>query len=111
MASKTAIKMKALTRQEGPDSRRLDKDAEFEVFSEQDALVLVEKRLAERISPAAPTEEEAATAQAEEDEANGEWKLQLTPEEYIAKYPDGPNTKLAKAVLAKRKADGKDVTP
>ncbi len=108
------IEMKALQYQsvpQGNDKQYVDAEGTFFVFNEQEALARVERRLAERISPEVPTDAQGnaapATAEQEED-ANGEWKLQLTPEEYIAKYPDGPNTKLAKSVLAKRKAEGKD---
>jgi len=104
------IKMKATQYQsvpQGNDKQYVDKEGEFFVFSEQEALARVKRRLAERISPEAPTEAEAAAA-VEEEEADGDWKMQLTPEAYLIKYPEGQHAKHAKAVIAKRKADGND---
>ena len=98
------IKMKALTRQEAPDGRRLDKDAEFEVNSEQDALFLVEHRLAERLSPEAPTEEEEKAA-AEEDDLEKPWTLAMLPGAYLEKYGDeAKHSAHARAVLEREKA-------
>ncbi len=101
------IKMKALTRQEGPDGRRLDVDAEFEVYSEQDALVLVEKGLAERLSPepepTAAASEESPEAESEPDDRP--WLMQMEPEAYLEKYgPDAKNSAQARAEIARRSA-------
>lgn len=103
------IEMKALQYQsvpQGNEKQYVDTDGTFFVYSEQEALARVERKLAERISPEAPTEAETTAANQEQENAEGDWKLQLTPEEYIERYPDGPNTKLAKSVIAKRKAEG-----
>lgn len=99
------IKMQALTRQEAPDGRRLDVDAEFEVNNEQDALLLVEKGLARRLSPEAKPETEAPeadTSTAPEDEP---WTLQREPEAYLETYgPDAKHSAQARAEIARRKA-------
>lgn len=104
------IKMQALTRQEAPDGRRLDIDAEFEVHSEQDALLLVEKGLARRLSPEAKAEDESegagVDAVAPEDEP---WTLQREPDAYLETYgPDAKHSAQARAEIARRKAAAAD---
>lgn len=98
--NRPVIKMRALSRFEHPeDGRRLEKEAEFEVHSEQTALTLAEKRLAERLSPEAPTEEQEAAAAAA-DETAGPWLLSKTPQQYLDQYGnEAKHSAHAKAVL------------
>ncbi len=105
-----AIKMRTLTRMEHPeDGRRLEppgsdgKGADFEVHSELTAFQLVEKRLAERVSPEAATEEEAAAASDTED-LEKPWTMQVSPETYLERWPKGDHAAHAKAVLDREKA-------
>jgi hypothetical protein len=106
-----AIKMRTLTRMEHPeDGRRLEppgsdgKGADFEVHSELTAFQLVEKRLAERVSPEAPTEEEAAAA-GETEDLEKPWTLAMLPAAYLEKYgDDAKHSAHAKAVLDREKA-------
>jgi hypothetical protein len=106
MKQDNPIKMKALTRQEGPDGRRLDVDAEFEVDSEQHALTLVEKGLAERLSPAPSPAAEGDTEGDDSSEASEkEWLMQMEPQPYLDKYgPDAKHSAAARAELARRSA-------
>lgn len=100
------IHMMALQRQEAPDGRRLEVDAEFDVYNEQDALVLVEKGLARRLSAPAKDEaeeEEGAKKKAQED---APWTLQLSPEDYLERFPDGSHAAQAKAEMARRGKSG-----
>lgn len=86
----TKIKMKALTYQsvpQGNDKQYVDKEGEFFVFSEQEALARVERRLAERLSPEASTAEQEA-AQAADEETAGPWTLSMSPQQYLDKYGD-----------------------
>lgn len=99
----TKIKMKATQYQsvpQGNDKQYVDKEGEFFVFSEQEALARVERRLAERLSPEAPTEEESAKAESEED-LTKPWTGGLDPEVYLKKYPDGQHAAHARAVIAR----------
>lgn len=96
------IEMKALQFQsvpQGNDKQYVDTEGKFFVFSEQEALARVERRLAERLSPEAPTEEEAAAA-GETDDLAQPWPLSLTPRQYLDKYgDDAKHSKHAQAVI------------
>jgi len=97
----TKIEMKALQYQsvpQGNDRQYVDTDGKFFVFSEQEAVARVERRLAERISPEAPSEAEQAAA-GEADELAQPWALSLTPQQYLDKYPNGKHAAHAKAVI------------
>lgn len=102
------IKMKALTYQSipmGNDKQFAPKDAEFYVFSEQEALARVERQLAERLSPEAASEDTAGKAESTAPAEDEPWKLQISPEAYLEKWPEGPNADQAKAALKKAKAE------
>lgn len=98
------IEMKALQYQsvpQGNEKQYADTDGKFFVFSEQEALARVERRLAERVSPEAPTEEEAEAAQVEDD-LERPWTLQMLPAPYLEKYgEDAKHSAHARAVLAR----------
>lgn len=102
----TKIEMKALQYQsvpQGNDKQYVDTDGKFFVFSEQEALARVERRLAERVSPEAPSEEEAAEVSAAQD-LDKPWTMQVSPEAYIERWPDGPHVEHAKAVIEREGA-------
>lgn len=103
----TKIEMKALQYQsvpQGNDKQYVDTDGKFFVFSEQEALARVERRLAERVSPEAPTGEEQEK-EAEADELSKPWPLTLTPEQYLDKYgEDAKHSAHAKAVIEREAA-------
>lgn len=106
----TKIKMKALQYQsvpQGNEKQYVDTEGEFYVFSEQEALARVERRLAERISPEASEEESAAadSGETETDDLSKPWGMQVSPETYLAKWPDGQHAEHAKAVIERQKTE------
>lgn len=97
------IEMKALQYQsvpQGNDKQYVDVDGKFFVFSEQEALARVERRLAERLSPEAPSEEEVAKGESED--LTKPWPLGMQPGPYLEKYgPDAKHSAHARAVIAR----------
>src|SRR5688572_6309274 len=97
MAERPGIKMRALKVHMANDGRRLPVSAEYTLYSEREALEHVQKRLGERLSPEHVEVAEGAAESAAVDET---WKLQIGPEAYLEKWPDGPNAAQARAALA-----------
>lgn len=99
----TKIEMKALTYQsvpQGNDRQYVAKNGKFFVFSEQEALARVERGIAERLSAEAPSDEETAK-QSETEDLSKPWTMQLDPETYLKKYPEGQHAEHARAVIAR----------
>lgn len=100
----TKIKMKALQYQsipQGNERQYVDAEGEFYVFSEQEALARVERRLAERVSGESKegAEGDAENAQTEEqDLASKPWTMQVSPEKYLERWPEGEHAAHAKAL-------------
>lgn len=122
----TAITMEALTDQMTAGMRRISgpvgvegedgyrPGSEFEVGTEEEAKALVERRLARRLSAESRPEDDAAAEAASAAAAveSAPWRLQLTPEEYLKKYPGGgAHTAQAQAVIAKRAAASQAQVP
>lgn len=100
--AKPEIKMKALKVFLHNDGRRLPVDSEYVLHSEKEALEHVTRGLGERVSPEASSDDPAVAAKPDLDKP---WTLQISPEEYLKKWPDGPNSDHARAVLAQGDGD------
>ena len=99
------IEMKALKYQSVPlgnERSFVDKDGKFFVTSEEEAAARTARGLAERLSP----EPEAEEASLEKDKVKEDepWTMQVSPEAYLAKWPEGPNADQARAEIARAKA-------
>ena len=75
---------------------------------EQYGLSLVDGKV---VLPAAETEEVAGETGDQGDGGEGgdelpEWPLETEPEDYLERYPDGPNSELARQILAARDESG-----
>lgn len=95
------IRMRARSRHLAPNGARIDPQGEYDVYSEVEARNLEDKHLAERISPPVAEVAEGETA-SEPPAADQPWKLQISPGDYLAKWPEGPNAPQAKATLARK---------
>lgn len=105
------IKMKARKTFMHNDGTLLREDAEYSLHSEREALEHVQKQLGERLSPDAPKGEDAAEQEAAAQPTVAEdepWKLQIDPEAYLEKWPEGPNASQARAEIARRKSEAKN---
>jgi hypothetical protein len=104
MANRPEIKMKALKTFLSNDGGRLTKDAEYTLHSEREALEHVQKGLGERLSAPAPSDSEdsASEGSAQTVPEDEPWKLQISPEAYLEKWPDGPNAAQARAEIARK---------
>lgn len=105
MSKDKPIEMEAISRMEAPppDGRRLEVGAPFVVYDEKDALFLVENSLARRVSPPAKGEEEEDVAKNRGAKKDAPWTLQIPPEEYLGKFPQGAHAEQAKAEIERRK--------
>lgn len=103
----TKIKMKATQYQsvpQGNERQYVDAEGEFYVFSEQEALARVERRLAERITAEGEGENGEDTQDSQktgqENLASKPWTMQVTPEQYLERWPKGEHAEHAKALTA-----------
>ena len=79
----------------------------FNVNTEEEALALVERKLATRLSPSPPPEGEESVDDGKAP-ADGPWTLNMEPDAYLAKYGDDKKfSAAAHAELARREAAGK----
>lgn len=76
----------------------------FDVDTEEEAQALARLGLAKRLSAPAPADGEAET---EEPAVDAPWTLGVPPDQYLAKWPQGPNAAQARAILEKKAAADK----
>lgn len=105
MAKQPEIEMQALKTHLGTSGGQIRVGARYTVHSEATAAEHVRLGIGERLSPEAPTEEEAAAA-GEADELSAPWPLSLTPQQYLDKYgPDAKHSAHARAVIERGPAE------
>lgn len=99
------IHMLALKDHLADDGRRLkgdstggDDGAPYILHSEMEAAKHVQLGLGKRVSP--PAKE--GSGEAEEPAVDAPWTLGVPPDQYLQKWPQGPNAEQAKAILAKK---------
>jgi hypothetical protein len=103
------IHMIALKDHLSNDGRRLRGDptgedgAPYILHSEMEAAQHVQLGLGKRVSPAA----KEGAEEAEEPALDAPWTLGVPPEQYLAKWPQGPNAAQARAILEKKAAEQK----
>lgn len=104
MAKEPEIEMEALKTHMGPTGGQVRKGSRYTLNSEVQAAEHVRLGIGERLSPAAPTEEqEAAKAKNEDDDKP--WTLQMEPEPYLNKYgPDAQHSEAARHEIKRRRA-------
>lgn len=114
----TKIWMKALQFQsvpQGNDRNYVDKDGKFFVTSEQEALARVERLLAERVSggegEGQENGEESIESTKPEDLASKPWTMQVSPEKYLERWPEGEHAAHAKALTAGQETTGEKSAP
>ena len=106
------IHMIALKDHLSNDGRRLRGDptgedgAPYILHSEMEAAQHVQLGLGKRVSPAA---KEGGEDEGAEPSVDAPWTLGVPPEQYLQKWPQGPNAEQARAILAKKEA-AKDST-
>lgn len=105
------IHMLALIDHLAPDGRRLkgdpsggDDGAPYILHSEVEAAKHVALGLGKRVSPPA---KEGAEGEPEEPAVDAPWTLGVPPDQYLAKWPQGPNAAQARAILEKKAATDK----
>lgn len=103
MAKQPEIKMEALKIHLGPTGGQLREGAPYTLPSEVQAAEHVRLGLGKRVSPEAPTEQEEA-AKAADDDADKPWTMQVTPETYLERWPEGQHAEQARRIIAKQAA-------
>ena len=103
------IHMLALVDHLADDGRRLkgdpsggDDGSPYILHSEVEAAKHVALGLGKRVSPPA---KEGAETEADEPAVDAPWTLGVPPDQYLAKWPQGPNAAQARAILEAKAAD------
>lgn len=99
MANQPEIEMEALKTHLGATGGQVRKGARYVLNSEASAAEHVRLGIGERISPEAPSEQESGEGGG--DDLSSPWMMQMDPEAYLKKYPEGQHAAHAKAVLAR----------
>lgn len=104
MAKEPEIKMEALKIHLGPTGGQVRKGASYTLHSEAQAGEHVRLGIGERLSPAAPAEQEEA-AKAKDEDADKPWTMQVSPETYLERWPEGQHAEQARRIIAAKAAE------